>query len=373
MRQVLASRRGPSARGAASVEMALCMLVIIPVFLYSIFLDDLLRYSLDQQEAALSTVWDLTVQDYVKQGDPTTVQHHARLMYCDHESGRDRYDKRASGTDANGNAFNSYADCEGEDHHESLAAHQCWINPNAKQVTCTGPEKGAGSVNADTLFNDYHGQFTQGGLYRCSARLVVENYLLPKSFLPEFSDDHGKVNLTKDQWQGTSIHDNAKQGTGGKDGNAYFIKEQRLAIITDTWALTDPADLNPGQKRSGDMYARVANIYQNNANVGFTQMTASASSFFSSASGSLLNPGLVGSLSSPGNSNAETMNADDPRQPNISIHPTNGAPTQKIDQGKGGNQNYFNSEWRDWDQDRTQKTHQARGGYYMGCKNAEEC
>ncbi|HEY0093945.1 MAG TPA: hypothetical protein VGB96_06455, partial [Archangium sp.] len=52
------------ARGAAAVEMALSMLVFVPIFLYALFLDDLLRYSLDAQEAALSTVWDFTVQDY---------------------------------------------------------------------------------------------------------------------------------------------------------------------------------------------------------------------------------------------------------------------------------------------------------------------
>ncbi|NTX57583.1 hypothetical protein HR086_40425, partial [Myxococcus sp. CA039A] len=56
--------RHRAARGAAAVETALCMLVIIPVFMYALFLDDLLRHTLDSQETALSTVWDYAVQDY---------------------------------------------------------------------------------------------------------------------------------------------------------------------------------------------------------------------------------------------------------------------------------------------------------------------
>lgn len=371
MRQMLpAHRRAASRRGAASVETAICMLVIIPVFLYSLFLDDLLRYSLDVQEAAISTVWDLTVQDYSTKGDPGTVQRHARLMYCDHESGKDRYDA----TTGDG----KYSDCEDTDHHKALSAHVCWLNDNAEQVTCEGPDKSVGDVNADGLYNAYHSEFTNGGMYRCRAKAVVENYLLPKSFLPEFSDDDGEEhNLTKKRWTG-DVHENSTKGKGGWEGDAYYIKEQHLAILTDTWALTDAVNIEPGQKDTGNaLYQRVANVYQNPQNIGFTEMNAQASNFFSTAmNNNLLSPALVGGLVAPWPGSREIggiLKPDDPRQPNISIKAANGAPTQTIDQGSEGSGTYFNSEWRDWDNDRTRKSYDKRGAYYMGCKNPEEC
>ncbi|PTL85836.1 hypothetical protein [Vitiosangium sp. GDMCC 1.1324] len=370
-------RRGHSPRGAASVEMAICMLVIIPVFLYSLFLDDLLRYSLDVQEAAISTVWDLTVQDYGSQGDPGAVQHHARLMFCDHESGKDRYDAMTSGTDENGNSVSKYSDCEDTDHHKALSAHVCWINDNAEQVTCEGPDKSAGNVGGGGIYDGYYNQFTNGGLYRCRAKAIVENYLLPKNFLPEFS---GKENtLTKKRWQG-NVHDNSKVGKGGWEGDSYFIKEQHLAVLTDSWALTEQANIAPGQKGSNAMYDRVANIYQNRQNIGFDQMDAAASTFFSNAmSNQLLSPDLVAGLALPFPGSQEQsmmLKPDDPRRPNISIKPQpkgNTTPSQTIDQGPDGSKSYFNNEWRDWDKDRNRATYNNRGEFYMGCKNPEGC
>ncbi|WP_375764875.1 hypothetical protein NR798_24465 [Archangium gephyra] len=383
MRQLLpASRRAASSRGAASVEMAICMLVIIPVFLYSLFLDDLLRYSLDVQEAAISTVWDLAVQDYTSKGDPEAVQHHARLMFCDHESGKDRYNSTTTSTDASGVSTTTYSDCEDTDHHKALSAHVCWLNNegNAEQVTCEGPDKDVGNVSADGLYNAYHGRFTNGGMYKCRAKAVVENYLLPRKFLPEFSDDDGEEhNLTKKRWTG-DVHANSKAGKSGWTGDAYFIKEQHLAILTDTWAITDAVNIQPGQKDKGNqLYQRVANVYQNRMNPGFDEMDLEASSFFSKAmSNNLLSPALVGGLVAPfpGSKEIATIvKPDDPRQPNISIKALGDGdtPTQTIDQGSDGSGTYFNSEWRDWDSDRTKKSYDNRGDYYMGCKNPEAC
>ncbi len=357
-----------SQRGAASVELAICMLVIVPVFLYSLFLDDLLRYSLDAQETALSTVWDFTVQDYTKPlptsgttsspaGGLSTVQKQARLMFCDHESGKDRYDEMVPTTNPDGTSGTNYKDCEDQDHHTALAAHVCWINPDAKQVTCDSPDKSVGSIGAGPLHSRYHDSFTNGGLIRCSARAVVENYLLPKKFLPEFSDDKEEVDLTKKKWSG-NVHDNSKQGT---TTDAYFIKEQRLAILTDTWALTTPANIRPGTK-SGEFYDRVNNIYSNPTNVGYVEMMAGAALYFSQAAQSLISPAYL-----------PMAKGDDPSKPNISIKPhlaSMQTPSERIKQ-ETSTRYYFNTEWRDWDQDRNRKTYDKRGPYYMGGKQAE--
>src|SRR3954468_21669295 len=87
-------------RGAAMVELAISMLLIIPVFMYVLFLDDLLRFRLDQQEATVTTLWDYTIQNYDQAiptegsstqpaGNQSAVQKYARNTYCDHEGALD--------------------------------------------------------------------------------------------------------------------------------------------------------------------------------------------------------------------------------------------------------------------------------------------
>ncbi|RYZ38164.1 MAG: hypothetical protein EOO71_25160 [Myxococcaceae bacterium] len=342
-------------RGAASVEMALSMIVLIPIFLYALFLDDLLRYSLDAQEGALSTVWDFTVQDYTKA--PTQVERFARLTFCDHESGIDR--TNAIGGDG------SYLDCSDTDHHKSLVAHVCWMNDNAKQVTCTEGDKNAGS-SIDPTHRGFQGEFTTGGLVRCSARAVVENYMLPEQFLPQFS----KEKLVKKNWGKDNVgavHENSQagvEGTGRTDGNAYFLKEQKMAILTDTWALTQEADTEPGDK-SGEIYDRVNFTYRRAPRYGI--MAGDYATFSQKITQDLLSPLALAM-------------GDSPLTPNVGIKPHTGStPTPSIEisqEGRGGSSaRYFTTEWRDWDSNKSMGIYQSgdRGDWYMGCKDAEKC
>ncbi|RKG57805.1 hypothetical protein D7V80_39260 [Corallococcus sp. CA054B] len=351
-------------RGAASVEMALSMIVLIPIFMYALFLDDLLRYSLDAQEAAVTTIWDFTTQDYTKalkqsggggtgpQGGSSNVQHNARLTYCDHESGIDRPDVMSG---------SNYADCEDTDHHLAVVAHVCWMNSNAKQVTCEAPDNGAGSLGGG-IAGQYRSQFSNGGLIQCSARAVVENYLLPEEFLPEFSKNE---KLTKKNWKQegvAQVHENAQQGTGGEDGNAYFLKEQRMAIITDTWALTEDADISPSDS-SGEMYARTELVYTK-VQPGYQSMRGNMQDFRSALTEDLLDSMMLYAFE------------DSPEDPYLSIHPhlaNMQTPANTVNQE--GSTRYFNQEWRDWDNDKNQDTykHSDRGEWYMGCKDPESC
>lgn len=356
MSPFLESRR--ARRGAASVEMALSMVALIPIFMYALFLDDLLRYSLDNQEAAVTTIWDFTTQDYTKglkqsggggkgpQGGSSNVQHNARLTYCDHESGIDRPDAMSG---------SNYADCEDTDHHLAVVAHVCWMNDNAQQVTCSAPDTGAASLGG--LSDDYQGEFTNGGLIFCEARAVVENYLLPEQFLPEFS----KVKLTKENWKDKgveNVHSNAEEGT---KANAYFLKKETMGILTDTWALTQDADISPSGS-SGEMYDRMKNQYT--GVITYNAMRTQMQDFRQKITEDLLDGTML------------YMFEDSPDDPYISIHPhlaNMQTPANTVDQE--GNTRYFNQEWRDWDQDKNQNTykHGERGDWYMGCKDAESC
>ena len=362
-----------AARGAAAVELALSMLVIIPVFLYALFLDDLLRHVLDAQEATLSTVWDYTVQDYARepeQGDVFAgfemVQGTVRQMYCDHESGIDSYNPGADG------------ECgDNEDHHKELVSHACWLNPGSEQVRCT-VSKGVGELGV-SQHKSYMDQFGRGGLIRCSARLGVQNYLLQRKVFQQFS----KVDLARDkQAKGSSVHGNAKTGTYSNDpkglaGNVYLLPQERMSILTDTWALTRRVDIRPGTEASvssgnddklDDVYGRVVHVYQHQDNPGYEQMKSEAESF--------VGEGIRRKLLAESLRITDQMPpGDNPGKPSMSIKPhLDGAdgPEETVTQ-QGSSQGYFNSEWRDWGQNNNERSYNARGTGYMGCRMEERC
>src|SRR6476620_8631754 len=180
-------------RGQAMVELAISMLLIIPVFLYVLFLDDLLKFTLDQQEAVSTTLWDYTVQNYDKKipsegsntdnsGNGSAVQKYARNTFCDHEGSLDSNGNQFTnhGTDSTGATIQGYPDCDSSgtsDHHKgNLAAHQCWLG-QGEQVTCSQPDKDVGVVGPlkGGLTGIDYAKFQQGGMYTCEGREEVLN------------------------------------------------------------------------------------------------------------------------------------------------------------------------------------------------------
>ncbi|MDC0711808.1 hypothetical protein POL68_25285 [Stigmatella sp. ncwal1] len=334
-------------RGAASVEAAVSMIVIIPVFMYALFLDDLLRYAADVQETVTSTPWDFTNQNYAHSGEGgnaqdgtkgglASVQHNARLMYCDHESSGDSYDHST--------------DCDGENHHNALSGHVCWLNGNAEQVTCA-LDSSVGALK-DSGFKTYKDAFSkEGGLYQCHAKAIVENYLMPETFLQKFS----KVDLSNENWKGKGgIHDNAQKGDGT---TAYYLDRQQFALVTDTMALTyaeggGDLDVKP-EDYEGDVYDRVKNVYDDNDAV--QQGLDAAETFGENLNQDLLDSAPYGDL----------------KQPKVSTPPRKSV-KQSITEDKGST-DYFATPWNDGAGDRHRKTGEARGNNYMGCKTAEGC
>ncbi len=348
-------------RGAASVEAALSMLLIIPVFMYALFLDDLLRYAGDLQEAVTSTPWDFIGQDYTRHGTrgmeeapgtappggKTRVQRQARLMFCDHESSGDSYDQGQ--------------DCGAQDHHEgkALSGHICWLNSGAQQVTCNPVRQEVGLLE-DSRFQKYQAEFSkEGGLYECHAQSIVENYLLPKRFLQEFS----QVELTKKNWksEGTDYHANA---TRGDDATAYYLEKQHFSLVTDSWALNsepqetgtrDTLAVRPDAKR-GRLFDRVKHVYTQDP--VFPAFETAIALFRAAA--------VEQQLLAPGE-------PDDPRVPSVSLQESNApAPEQAISE-EGHSRRYFATPWKDWSRDSHERAGLSRGAYYMGCRTPEGC
>ncbi|SEU31773.1 hypothetical protein [Stigmatella erecta] len=335
-------------RGAASVEAALSMIIIIPTFMYALFLDDLLRYAADVQETVTSTPWDFTSQNYAHpeeggtaqngtKGGLASVEHNARLMYCDHESSGDSYDRGQ--------------DCDSEDHHTALSGHVCWMNDGAEQVTCDAVDQSVGNIS-DWDFTRYKDDFATGGLYQCHAQAIVENYLMPKTFLQKFS----QVDMSKENWKGKgTIHGNAQSGT---DDTAYYLAKQHFALVTDTMALTYAGGggelaVKPGEY-SGDVYTRTESVFAENkeADEAFGAYKA-----------------FVDLLTS--NELLQDVGSEDPKKPNVSM-PAGGSATQSIEEDKGS-RDYFATPWNDGAGDRHRETGEARGNHYMGCKTEEGC
>ncbi|KFE68959.1 hypothetical protein [Hyalangium minutum] len=337
------------------------MIIIVPAFLYALFLDDLLRYAGDLQEAVLSTPWDLIGQNYEEPSGrkgsggsdaskriQAVVQHQARLMFCDHES--------------SGDSYNHGQDCDAQDHHagRALSGHVCWLNPEAEQVTCDPVRTEVGLLQTPA-FRKYQDAFGQaGGLYECHGKEVVENYLMPQSFLQQFSH----VDLAKKNWKadGSDYHGNAKAGTGT---TAYYLEKQHFALVTDSWALNgDLKASNPGDTlavrpddNEGALQERVSLVYT---------VLPEAQRFLDEDK-------LFSQVANDQQLLASHLPPQERKTARVSLQKTRMAvPTQRIQEENRASP-YFATPWKDGSRDAYEKTGKNRGAYYMGCKTVEGC
>jgi hypothetical protein len=65
------------------------------------------------------------------------------------------------------------------------------------------------------------------------------------------------------------------------------------------------------------------------------------------------------------------LRSDDPAKPNLAISPSK-APSRSVKQDNGS-RSYFSSPWKDYSQNAYEKSYEARGDHYMGCKDAQSC
>lgn len=330
-------------RGQAMVETCVALIVLLPIFLYALFLDDLLRHYLEQQEAVNSTVWDLTTMDYHEgEGDKhaQTAGNNALLMFCDHTSAYGSYDK-------------SY-DCKDSGkggHHQALAGHVCWLVAGGQEPACTRVNKDFGQGYSHPTVSAFGGAYTTGGQFECSGRLGVSNYLIPKDLFSQFS----KVDaIGKKKYQ--------QNGTTHKDmkGEAFVFPMSTFRILTDTWAMNKAPDVERNSE-SGDLFKRAESIYTDTF-TAWPLATAANNIFLTqSVAQMLLGPTIYGK---------ETLD-----KPNIALKhaPDSVAntPRSDVDQHKGKGR-YYGTPAKDWNQNRHEKTRQSRGGFYMGCNKAEK-
>lgn len=370
--KTLRSRRH---RGQAAVELALLSLIIIPVFLYIIFLDDLLRFKQDQQEAIIASTWDFTTLNYDHQTQTspsklyipasgsnshiTVVQTFNRYSWADHTSATPRFEDKTG---------------KGEYHHLAVGAHQCWIVGGLQnQVTCTqvdqnmaanfvGDLTGAGITNARIRVRDFVHNGT-GGQYQCTGRVGVINNYLPSGNLWGFSNEE----LTRTKFHGKQS-DNGSidfNGTGVHSfttaSEAYHFPADTFSVVTHPWAMTDQNDVSPtdmfrmvGAPFSTSMgtvgvplYDRVVQVYNSGGPMGF--ITAATQYPIQAISQQLISPLVV----------LDLPIGDLMLTPEVAF--------RKAYDPKVGN--FYSSQYVDWQGNDVQKHYNARRNWYLGSKN----
>jgi len=303
-------------RGAAAVEMAVTTIVLVPLVLYTLFLEDLLYYKLESQEPGIVATWDYATNDYMK-GDLKDVGGLNRLKYCDHTAAFDSYNQ---GYDCNGQPLGGAAGesggagnggggsldisgggggGEGTGHHMAGGAHQCWIVPGADQLRCYLDKSGGQSMVASTSSSLVYlnSDWNKGGIVNCRARLGVMNYMLPNKVWGLMGTaanqgngvalSGGKGRMREGQTftqidngiSDNSVHGDAKVANAA--ANSWILREEHLYMLHDSWALNDidkvdpgtgapaPAGLAPGQDTIHPLLDRSAwyyNQYNSDAN-----------------------------------------------------------------------------------------------------------
>lgn len=321
-------------RGQAAVELSLTMLLIVPIFLYYLFLEDLLRHKLTLQEVVVSTPWDYVGVDYERfDGDvDTQMGNFARLSWCDHSSAYNSYDK----------AFEC-GDDDPDRHHKAVSAHVCWLvqedGQGQNQVRCDRqPDVATGYFGIIPGTDEFKSSVNKGGAIHCTAYTGVMNMFLPQKIFSSFTN----VDTTRTEYlQGEKVHDHY----GISAQNVYRLTRQHFTVLHDPWAQTSVAAVSaPG---SGVLQERTQHIYGHWMGLVFGFLP-SLNFFMRGMQNRLISPIAMPLFDSPFSDNL--------MEANVSFSPSAGG---QID-------NHYASPWMDWQNDPVKTTYDNRGRFYLG-------
>ena len=287
--------------GAAIVELAVMLLVFLPLIFYTFFISDAMHHFLDAQEAVISTVWDFSRAPLGvrKNGSPAlknvsgafvsgSIDNYNRVQYADHTSARLALDVRS------------------EDwQHNQPFAHMCWGTTTAKdkqgndvsykesnfeegyygakrdkpsQISCQYKGRASFPLLVENvglkLFIDKFDSNgnSDGGRYICWAKGWVFNYLIPKKLFSEFTDvdmisarsSHGTSSeeSVKNEDEGV-INFRAKASLIAGDwsalGDHVFEKHNDLRVYYENDYTPQESD---NKNKGKDFYLRVKEFYR---------------------------------------------------------------------------------------------------------------
>lgn len=421
----IAARRKAArrARGGAMVEFVLLNIILIPLFLYAIFLMDAAYLKLDLQETVVSGVWDFSQRNTEPPGgtsglmppndhDKNNEQEHLtatkamRMLYSDHTSA---YDDGAEVSQGNG-VYSDLDHIRGngdgsaapsvtghQKHHTGFGAHYSFRFENGPDTQFECGLSNDMSWNPDPNFQGFgNSGFNAGGQVRCEATGFIYNYIIPETFLQEFSkvkmaDKNLKI---RKNTTGKGTHEWQDDGASVTTDN--IIAYETAGISFNTWALRNgaknrdsygPGNYN-GQLNDADVrvpvpmpsgsdpaanpfFRRVQYLYAANgtAVATYAQIMGAAGQLMSKASSNK----IMQMQNFPAGATGVNV------LPNImGVHVTarykpNGNAADVRSQTKPGL--FGGSKFQSTPYSGANNTYQsmanARGSYYMGCKNAE--
>jgi hypothetical protein len=271
-------------RGQAMVELAIMLVMLVPLMLWFFFVQDLLTHYLNWQETIVGPPWDGLTFDYEDQqleykdqsppayspslgsvnspkryfsasSDPNfrgtlaaKVQSVHRANYCDRSAAHSGY---GSADPMNSVAFvadsSTSPECAGAS-SRWFGAAASWVVGDARPVTCH-LESAVGTMPAPDFIGEIETGERKGGLLWCDSRLAVVNMILPK----------GRVF----GWT-TELEISEKNKFNGNDpdyappSSAWVLgggtTPERFGVLHDTWALGFLKNIDPryGSKQYSD-------------------------------------------------------------------------------------------------------------------------
>jgi hypothetical protein len=264
------------------VEFVLLNLILIPLFLYAIFLMDAAYLKLDLQETVVSGVWDFSQRNTEPTGFAGSVSPMApnkapndgknrqmemqaaeravRIAYADHTSAFDDGAEADQPSNVygettylggNGNGDKAPSPHGHQKHHTGFGAQYTYkFNKKAGEDTeflCSF--KDDTGWNPDPNFTGFaNSGYATGAEVKCDATGYIYNYVIPQSFLQEFSKvEMSKLKQRKDTSdQGTHEY----QGEGGNISN--IVAYETAGISFNTWALRNGANNAYSESKNPD-------------------------------------------------------------------------------------------------------------------------
>lgn len=320
-------------RGAAMVELAVLMLVFVPLVMLPMYFQDAMRYKLAVQEAVYSAAWDMAYANYQEDSEGTITG----------EAENDNHDL--------------YADLRSDIERD---ASDEWIGgPWAKfkwrqQIDCQIDTSLASSVSASSMWLALALLNSTGGKAYCKGSIDVRNDYVPKVFMQEFAE--------KDLFE--QDNDPFEFGEGSDH-------DFRFGLLVDPWCIQE-------EGRSlgflGYMYFTLSSIPMDGyaLRVAAVLLAAPGRSDFTDAWDEFANK-MNDEDVSESKSSLE-MNLDNPTWPDVK---SNHLPDNKnLVPHLGVQWKYYTTPMEDGHDDTYKETFDAREAdgdeaYYLGCKQFE--
>jgi hypothetical protein len=220
-----------SETGAATAELALSTLVLVPIALYAMYVGEAFIAAIKAQEAEIAATWEVSayrLHEYRSGG--------YRRLYTSAISAAERQLK----TDLRD--FDSYDDANGSGRVNAIAEY------HLTSLECGTRRVSGGEPSPGSVFNLGGSYLHSDGWVGCQAKVQFQNRFLPRDAFKEIM--HGPELLP------ASIARQDFCGSGNTPQGCRGTRTPGMMVLTDDWGLED-AQANPLGTRNNRKYYNV--------------------------------------------------------------------------------------------------------------------